>query len=117
MFYLIQLKFPFLCFRNNHRSHCGDISFLGGTQCVFDWLHQDTEIQNLREIMIITIAFNTGGFLSGVGGRGRGAQGREVMAMLFFPFHFNTILRKIIIDWHRHQELPCLKNPGHDSGF
>ena len=88
MFYLIQLEFPFLCFRNNHRSHCGDISFLGGTQCVFDWLHQDTEIQNLREIMIITIAFNTGGFLSGVGGAGEGGTRTRGYGNVVFSFSF-----------------------------
>ena len=106
MFYSIQLNFPFLCFRNNHSSHYGDFSFAGGIQCVFDWLHQDTEIQNLYQIMIIAIGY-TGGFLSG-------AQGREVMALLVF-FHFNTLLGKLIIDCHRHRELLCLKNPGHDS--
>ena len=94
MFYLIQPIFPFLCFRNNHSSHYGDFYFAGRIQCVYDWLHQDTKIQNVHEIMIITIGFTLAAFWWGGGG---GAQGCEVIALLFFSFHFNTFLGKLLI--------------------
>ena len=54
--------FPFLCFRNNHRCNSGEFSFAGGIHCVLNWLHQDTEIQNLHGIMIIIIGFILAGF-------------------------------------------------------